>query len=100
MKLRWPGSERLLRLAAICALIALALMVWGLIAPSVVSVMVSMTAGQALGTASLGLYLLVIGRDFRRSRVLGREVERDREAEVARDASGDGAGTGPEDVAS
>ena len=77
MKIRWPGSERLLRLAAVCALVALALMVWGLIAPSVVSVMVSMTAGQVLGTASLGLYLIVIGRDFRRSRLLDREVAPD-----------------------
>jgi hypothetical protein len=74
--MKWPGSERLLRLAAVCALIALALMAWGLLAPSVVSVMVSMMLGQVVGTASLGLYLLVMARDLRRSRLLEREVER------------------------
>lgn len=74
--MKWPGSERLLRLAAICALLALALMAWGLLAPSVVSVMVSMTLGQVIGTASLGLYLVVMARDLRRSRLLEREVER------------------------
>jgi hypothetical protein len=69
----WRGrltSERLIRLSAALALFAIALMAWSLLGSSVVSIMVAMTIGQAVGTVSLLLYVLVLWREFRRSRLL------------------------------
>jgi preprotein translocase subunit SecF len=63
-------SERLIRLSAALALFAIALMAWSLLGSSVVSIMVAMTIGQAVGTVSLLLYVLVLWREFRRSRLL------------------------------
>lgn len=57
---RW----RLLRLAAALALVALALIVWSVVAPSPLSVMVAMSLGQALGTASFGAYVSVVVADL------------------------------------
>ena len=52
-------------------LIALALIVWSLFSPTVLSVMVAMSVGQALGTVSLVLYLWAVIADLLRARVLG-----------------------------
>jgi peptidoglycan/LPS O-acetylase OafA/YrhL len=58
-------ARRLLIAACVCALAALALMSWQLFDPTVVPVIVAMSAGQVLGTASFGLYLFVVVADFR-----------------------------------
>jgi hypothetical protein len=70
------GDDRALRLAAIAGLLALALVVWSLLDPRVLPLMVAMSAGQALGAGSLGLFLFVVIRDARRARLLHHEDER------------------------
>jgi peptidoglycan/LPS O-acetylase OafA/YrhL len=62
---------RLLRLASVCALLALALMLWGVLDPSPIALVVAMSVGQALGTLSFALYALVVVADLRHSRVFG-----------------------------
>lgn len=69
------GTHRVLTVSSILCLIALALMVWSLLAPTVASVMVAMSAGQALGTLSLALYVWVVIADLRRARVLGEKKD-------------------------
>lgn len=68
MKLRLPDSMLLLRVAAVAALVALALIVWSLLDPSVVPVMVAMSVAQGIGTLSFFLYLVVVVRDLRAER--------------------------------
>jgi Co/Zn/Cd efflux system component len=58
-------SDVLLRIASIAALLGIALMVWSLFDPTVVSVMIAMMIGQGLGTLSLLAFLLVMARDLR-----------------------------------
>ena len=65
---QWP-TERLIRISAVLALAAIALMTWGLLDSSVIAIMVAMTAGQAIGTLSLILYLLVLWRSLETARV-------------------------------
>jgi peptidoglycan/LPS O-acetylase OafA/YrhL len=62
---------RLLRLAAVCALLALGLMVWGVLDPSPMALVIAMSVGQALGTLSFALYALVVVVDLRHARVFG-----------------------------
>jgi hypothetical protein len=64
--------ERLLVLASCVGLAALVLMVWSVFDPRPMPVMVAMSIGQALGTASLGLYVVAVALDLRRARVLDR----------------------------
>jgi hypothetical protein len=59
-------SYRLLVAACISAFIGLALMVWSVLDPRPVPVVVSMTVGQAFGTLSLLLYLIVVFMDIKR----------------------------------
>ena len=66
---RWlANSDLLLRLSAVFTLIALALMLWSMVVPTVWPVMIAMSAGQALGTLALVLFLSVVIRDVRRAR--------------------------------
>ena len=67
---------RALRWAAICALLALALMVWGILAPSPISLVIAMSVGQALGTASFAVFCLVVFVDLRRAQVFTKLAER------------------------
>lgn len=60
---------RALRWAAIAGLLSLALMVWGVIDQHPISLVVAMTVGQALGTASFAVYWMVVLNDLRRSHV-------------------------------
>lgn len=62
---------RLLRGSAVCALLALALMVWGVLDPSPIALVVAMSVGQGLGTLSFALYALVVIVDLRHARVFG-----------------------------
>jgi hypothetical protein len=64
------NAHRLLTIACVGCLLALALMVWSVLIPSPLSIMVAMTAGQGLGTLSLGLYVWVVISDLRRVRIL------------------------------
>lgn len=56
--------DRLLRVAAVCALVALGLMTWALVDDSPLAMIVSMSAGQALGTLSLVGWLVVAIADL------------------------------------
>ena len=69
------GSRRLrtLRQAAVLSLVGLSLMVWSVIAPAPLSVMIAMTAGQAVGTLSFVLYVAVVATDLLRRGALERE---------------------------
>ena len=64
MKLRFPSNERLVRVAAILALVALPLMVWSIVQPTVWPVLVALSLGQAVGTLSFVLFLVAVARDL------------------------------------
>ncbi|HEY4175486.1 MAG TPA: hypothetical protein VGM90_01580 [Kofleriaceae bacterium] len=67
------SSERLLRVSAVLTIVALGLMVWSMVVPTVWPVMVAMSIGQALGTSAFVLYLVVVARDLRARRREGGE---------------------------
>jgi hypothetical protein len=69
-------AMRALRLAAVSALLALSLMVWGVLDPHPISLVVAMSVGQALGTLSFALYGLVVLIDLRQARVLSANSRR------------------------
>ena len=58
-----------LRVAAICELAALGLMVWGVLDKRPIALVVAMTVGQALGTLAFGVFCLVVFNDLRRARI-------------------------------
>jgi hypothetical protein len=60
---------RALRWSAVLGLIALVLMVWGVVAPSPISLVIAMSVGQVFGTLSFVVFLLVVVNDLRRARV-------------------------------
>lgn len=64
MKLRLPSNERLVRVAAILALVALPLMVWSIVDPTVWPVLVALSLGQGIGTLSFVLFLVAVARDL------------------------------------
>jgi hypothetical protein len=59
-----PSNEKLVRVAAILALVALPLMVWSIIDPTVWPVLVALSVGQGIGTLSFLLFLVAITRDL------------------------------------
>jgi hypothetical protein len=61
-------TRRLLTLSCVCALAALALMTWQIFDPTVWPVMVAMSVGQVLGTASFAAFGYVVFADFRTRR--------------------------------
>jgi energy-converting hydrogenase Eha subunit C len=61
--------DRWLRAACVVALLALGLIVWSLVDSRAIAVVLAMSIGQALGTLSLALYLLVVVADLRRHRI-------------------------------
>lgn len=68
MSPRW--TTRLLRIAAIAALVALALIVWPLFDPSPIVVVLAMSLGQMIGTLSFVSFLVVVFFDMRRAGLL------------------------------
>jgi hypothetical protein len=58
-------GDRWLILSCVCALAALALMTWQIFDPTVWPVMVAMSVGQVLGTASFAAFGYVVFTDFR-----------------------------------
>jgi len=65
-------KRRWLDVACVGALAALALMTWQIFDPRVWPVMVAMSLGQVLGTASLGAFAYVVIDDFRAQLRAGR----------------------------
>ena len=59
-------SRRMLALACVVALVALALIVWSIHDPRPLPVIGAMSIGQALGIGSLGLYVYAVLVDVRR----------------------------------
>jgi hypothetical protein len=57
------NSARLLRFAAILALVGLALIVWSLLDPRPIPIMVAMSVAQGLGTLSFAIFLAVVLQD-------------------------------------
>lgn len=53
--------------ACVLGLIALALMVWSLFDQGWIPVMMAMSVGQAIGTVSLALFILVVVIDLQRA---------------------------------
>lgn len=58
----------LLRASALLTLVALALMVWSVLAPTPLPVILAMSLGQVLGTAAFALYGWVVFLDRARAR--------------------------------
>lgn len=70
MKLRLPKSETLMVWACVMALVGLALMLWSVFSPTVWPIMIAVSLGQVIGTASFALFLLVVARDLQVERAL------------------------------
>jgi hypothetical protein len=66
-------KRRWLDVACVGALAALALMTWQIFDPRVWPVIVAMSLGQVLGTASLAAFAYVVVADFRAQLRAGRE---------------------------
>jgi hypothetical protein len=64
-----PREHRWLDFACVAALVALALMTWQLFDPTVWPVMVAMSLGQVLGTASFAAFGYVVYADYRARRL-------------------------------
>ena len=60
--------HRLLVVACACALGALALMTWQLFFPYAFPIVIGLSLGQILGTASFATYVVVVLADYRASR--------------------------------
>jgi hypothetical protein len=56
---------RVLRVAAVLAVVALGLIVWSLLQPHPIPVIIAMSVGQVLGTLSFAAFLYVVIADFR-----------------------------------
>ena len=75
MKLRFPASACLLRIACVLALVALPLMTWSLFDPTVWPVLIALSLGQAIGTLSLLLFLIAVARDLHLAQTARRGAE-------------------------
>jgi hypothetical protein len=69
-----PLHMRVLRLACVLALAALGLMAWSLFDPRVFPVIVAMSLGQILGTASFAAFGWVVLSDLRARRSAARQT--------------------------
>jgi uncharacterized membrane protein YbhN (UPF0104 family) len=63
-----PRLQRWLVVSCVCALAALALMTWQIFVPTVWPVIVAMSLGQVLGTASFAAFGYVVFVDYRTRR--------------------------------
>jgi hypothetical protein len=75
-------GHRWLVVACVCALAALGLMTWQIVDPTVWPVMVAMSVGQVLGTASFAMFGYVVLADYRSRRRTGKTPEAAAPAEV------------------
>ena len=78
-KLGPRSIARLLSVACISALAAIALMVWSIMDPRPFQVIMAMSIGQVLGTLSFGLFLFVVAADLLRTR---RELQGAKKSDV------------------
>lgn len=62
------GVPHLLRVAAVLSLFGLALMMWSIFDPRPAPVVIGLSVGQVLGTASFAIYLSIVVWDLRRRR--------------------------------
>jgi hypothetical protein len=86
MKLRLPDNERVVRISCYLALVALPLMVWSIFDPRVWPVLVALSVGQAVGTASFALFIVAVVRDLGVRRKLKEQAARDSASELAKSA--------------
>ncbi|MCA9586178.1 MAG: hypothetical protein KC657_12555 [Myxococcales bacterium] len=77
MKLALPDNERVVRASCYLALVALPLMVWSIFDPRVWPVLVALSVGQAIGTASFALFIVAVVRDLGVRRKLKEQAARD-----------------------
>lgn len=68
--MRTERPSVLLRVSAVLALLALALIVWPIFQPHPMIIMLGMSVGQAIGTLSFAVFGYVVFQDLRRKRVL------------------------------
>ena len=74
MKLpKLPSNESLVRVACVLALVALPLMIWSVFVPTVWPVLVALSVGQAIGTLSFLIFLVVVAMDLRVEDTLRKE---------------------------
>jgi len=64
---------KVLRFAAVLAIVGLIFMVWAVLVPTPMPVILAMSIGQGVGTLSFLLYLLVVIAELRRRGVLDEE---------------------------
>lgn len=64
--MRRPTTTQWLRIACLLAITALALMTWSLFDPRPGPVLIALSIGQAIGTASFVTFLTVVAWDIRR----------------------------------
>jgi len=64
---------KVLRVAAVLAIVGLIFMVWAVLVPTPMPVILAMSIGQGVGTLSFLLYLLVVIAELRRRGVLDEE---------------------------
>jgi hypothetical protein len=64
------SSVGLLRLSCVLTLVGLGFALWSLLDPTPIPVILAMSVAQAVGTVAFLIYLTVVVRDLRRSRVL------------------------------
>ena len=74
------NAMRLLRIAAILALVGLGLIVWSLLDPRPIPIMVAMSVAQGIGTLSFVIFLVVLLEDAWRAN-RKRKAERDEKEE-------------------
>jgi hypothetical protein len=77
------GSERVLVVACVVALVALALIGWSMVDPRPIPVILAMSVGQVLGTISFAAFLLVVVRDLRRAQKNQTESATKTEAKIS-----------------
>lgn len=73
--MKLPSNHALLRAACVLGLVALPLMVWSVFDPTVWPVLIALSVGQAIGTLSFVLFLVVVARDLALAKKLGKEGE-------------------------
>lgn len=70
--MKLPSNHALLRAACVLGLVALPLMVWSVFDPTVWPVLLALSVGQAIGTLSFVLFLVVVARDLALAKKLGK----------------------------
>ena len=68
-------AHRILRASAWCALASLTLIVWATFDSHPLVLVLAMSVGQVLGTASLAGFLYVVVADLRRAHVFDEQVQ-------------------------